>query len=172
VQVFTSDLKKPKLFSGTDAKVYLSLMDDEDETDRIWLSRANASDKSKQQQLFRPGQVDEFGVRASVSLHWPKRIRVGHDNSGAAPAWHLKKVVLVQKNNSQRFTFMCDRWLARDQDDGQTERVLSVYHTPVEGDKSGGSGAAALRIQVRHDENESFVVDDVTDSSKFTTCNF
>ena len=162
VQVYTSDLKG-KSFEGTDARVYMSLMDDEDETERIWLNKSNAVDKHKN--LFEAGQMDEFAVHASLSLNQPKKVRVGHDNSGAASGWHLKKVVLTHKQSNQKYTYLCDRWLARDEDDGKIERVLTYFHKPIEDEKT-----PALKIQVKHEKDEEseseHEVEDVKNAGK------
>ena len=83
---------KKNRFEGTNARVYISLMDDKDETEKIFLDKNNAISNNKD--LFESGQLDEFFIRTKTSLKDLKKIRIGHDNSGLASGWHLEKVNL------------------------------------------------------------------------------
>jgi hypothetical protein len=113
---------KGKSLEGTDSKVYISLIDDKTETERIWLTKNNATQKRN---LFESGKMNEFAVHTSTSLSKLNKIRIGHDNSGFGPGWHLNKVVLLHKQTGKSYVFSCNRWLAKDEDDGRIERVLS-----------------------------------------------
>ena len=44
-------------------------------------------------------------------------IRVWHDNSKGS--WFLSRVMVTDLQRNERFYFICDRWLAVDEDDGQ-----------------------------------------------------
>lgn len=48
----------------------------------------------------------------------------GHDNSGPAPGWFLDKVVIDDTMMSCVYTFPCERWFAKDEDDGRLTREL------------------------------------------------
>ena len=52
--------------------------------------------------------------------------RIGHDNRGLGSGWHLEKIVLEtqQRDELKRWICECNRWLARDEDDGKIEREL------------------------------------------------
>jgi hypothetical protein len=63
------------------------------------------------------------GVQAS-DLGQLKKIRVGHDNSSLGPAWFLEKVVITNQASQQQWFFLCGKWLAKDEDDGQIIREL------------------------------------------------
>lgn len=39
-------------------------------------------------------------------------IRIGHDNSGAGPAWYLTQVVVLCEETNKQFMFYCERWYA------------------------------------------------------------
>ena len=44
-------------------------------------------------------------------------IRVWHDNSHGS--WYLSRVMVTDLQKDERYYFICDRWLAVDEDDGQ-----------------------------------------------------
>ncbi len=157
---------KGKGFEGTDANVYISLMDRTDETERIWLNKKSSVEKGKN--LFEPGQRDVFAVHASLDLN-PERIRIGHDNSRLGSGWHLKKVVLTRKHtDKERFTYLCNGWLAKDEGNGEIERVLEYYHNePVDADErvhalniDGDERGDTLTIPIKHDNDEKFEFDE------------
>ena len=75
-------------------------------------------------------------------------MRIGHDGTGRGAGWHLDKVIVRRKNETNDvgksswglkkdlstqgyfvYTFLCNRWLATDEDDAQIVRDL----VPVEG---------------------------------------
>ena len=57
-----------------------------------------------------------------------EKIRIGHDNKGITPGWHLDKVEVRRlqedRETSTTYTFPCSRWLAKDEDDGSVVREL------------------------------------------------
>ena len=57
-----------------------------------------------------------------------EKIRIGHDNKGMTPGWHLDKVEVRRLKDdgetSTTYTFPCKRWLAKDEDDGSVVREL------------------------------------------------
>ena len=116
VYVTTSDLK----FSGTDANVYIDIHGRQRglSTGRIALksSKMNVN-------VFERGRTDYFEVRG-VDVGEIGMVRVGHDNSGAGPGWHLKEVVVEGPHDGRRYKFTCDRWLDKNSEDGRIERDL------------------------------------------------
>jgi hypothetical protein len=52
------------------------------------------------------------------------RVHVRHDNTGIAPSWFLDRLVVRDEDRGIEWTFPCQRWLARHEDDGEIERVL------------------------------------------------
>ena len=141
VKVYTSNLKNSTQES-TDSNVYISLVNEYDEeTERVWLSRENLRQKTRDlfKALFSKGHVDEFLVKPKklMTSNLLKQVRVGHDNTGLSPNWHLHKIEITNNADAtQSFTFICDRWLARTSEDGKIERTLSV-HTKTEEQSSG-----------------------------------
>ena len=68
--------------AGTDAKVYFSLMGDLGESKII-----QTSSSGKHQS----GKIDVVNVNLE-DIGKLKHIKIGHDNSGLGPGWHLSKV--------------------------------------------------------------------------------
>lgn len=105
-------------------------------------------------------------------------IRIGHDNSGAGPAWYLEQVVILCEETNKQFMFYCDQWyvsasrfrelhiincfrFAKDEDDGLIERELIageeghrlVYVVQVHtGDKAGAGTDANVFIVLSGDK--------------------
>jgi hypothetical protein len=55
-----------------------------------------------------------------------RRVRVRHDDLGVGPGCYLDNIVVRAGGTLQEWTFPCQRWLARHQDDGETERTLDA----------------------------------------------
>lgn len=94
IRVYTSDLAG-RSFEGTDSNVYLYLIGENDETERIWLNKDNSV--SEHRDLFESGNCDEFLVKTSLNLESVIGIRIGQDESETAAGWHLAKVEVVNK---------------------------------------------------------------------------
>lgn len=111
VWVYTSDIKG----AGTDAKVNMVIYGDKGRSDDIPLE--NKGD------MFEQGHMDMFKINTK-DIGTPYKIRVWHDNSGTFAGWHLDKIDMQSMGSKTRYTFPCDRWLAEDEDDGETVREL------------------------------------------------
>lgn len=55
-----------------------------------------------------------------------QRVRVRHDDTGVGPGCYLDRIVVRAAGTLQEWTFLCQRWLARHEDDGATERTLDA----------------------------------------------
>ena len=122
VKVYTSNLNGKKM-EGTDANVYVSLVGPKlNETGDSMLDKKKATSKNKD--LFEEGQCDEFVITSPADIKSVKKVRIGHDNSGLGAGWHLNKVEVVDQQNGKQYVFNCNRWLAKNEDDGKIERVL------------------------------------------------
>ena len=54
-----------------------------------------------------------------------QKVRIQHDNHGRAPGWFLERVVVTDlKDNKVKYFCPCNKWLAKDEDDGQISRDL------------------------------------------------
>lgn len=117
VWVYTSDLKN----AGTDANVSITLYGDKGKTDDIPLR--NKDDN------FESGKCDKFKIETK-EIGRPFKLRVQHDNKGSASGWHLDRIEIENIDTKERYYFICNRWLATDEDDNQIVREL-----PAENDE-------------------------------------
>uniref|UniRef100_A0A674DFU0 Lipoxygenase homology PLAT domains 1 n=1 Tax=Salmo trutta TaxID=8032 RepID=A0A674DFU0_SALTR len=105
---------------GTDASVFLNVIGDLGDTgDRLMFLSKNNVNK------FEKGNADEFLIEA-VSLGQVRRVRIGHDGRGGGCGWFLDKVLVREEGQpeSAAIEFPCNRWLDRNEDDGQIVREL------------------------------------------------
>ncbi|XP_066292394.1 polycystin family receptor for egg jelly-like isoform X1 [Branchiostoma lanceolatum] len=82
-------------------------------------------------ELMRRGNIDHVLLGVPRSLGYLTFLRVWHDNSGKGKyqSWYCNKVVIQDIQTGERFYFLCDRWLAVEEDDGLTDRILPVAGT-------------------------------------------
>uniref|UniRef100_A0A8D3BN03 Lipoxygenase homology domains 1b n=1 Tax=Scophthalmus maximus TaxID=52904 RepID=A0A8D3BN03_SCOMX len=108
--------------SGTDASVFLNLIGDQGDTgDRQLVNCKNNINK------FEKGNMDEFIVEA-VALGQIRRVRIGHDGKGGGCGWFLDKVIVREEGQAEgAVEFPCNRWLDRNEDDGQIVRELVPF---------------------------------------------
>ncbi|XP_072029400.1 uncharacterized protein [Amphiura filiformis] len=104
-----------KLTAGTDANVIITLYGEKGESGETKLDNVENN--------FERNKEDVFNIKAK-DLGKLSKIKIGHDNSGAGPAWFLDKVVVDNEEDGATFTFACDRWFADDEDDNQIVREL------------------------------------------------
>lgn len=50
--------------------------------------------------------------------------RIGHDGKGIGAGWHLNEVIIECEEMNKKWTFSCNRWLDRKEDDGKLEVEL------------------------------------------------
>ena len=79
-------------------------------------------------QNFQTGDVNVFLMKTQYHLGTPVYVRVWHDCSGedSKQGWHLSKIVIVDRSDGQWYLFLCNKWLALDEDDAMTSRLLRV----------------------------------------------
>ncbi|KAK9824333.1 hypothetical protein WJX72_009517 [[Myrmecia] bisecta] len=112
VTVATSDIRG----AGTDANVMLVVFGAAGHTPELRLD----SHKNN----FERGRSDVFTLRAP-DVGPIDHIKIGQDQTGPAPGWHLDRVEIVNKTrNTPRLVFPCQQWLAADEGDRQCWRVL------------------------------------------------
>ncbi|CAF95583.1 unnamed protein product, partial [Tetraodon nigroviridis] len=115
IQVKTSD----NAGAGTDANVWIIVFGENGDSGTLALKECNRSNK------FERKQVDTFRFLDILSLGELSKVRVWHDNTGVAPGWHLEYVEVKDEIMDKTFRFPCDRWLAKNDDDGQIMRELA-----------------------------------------------
>ncbi|XP_053571859.1 oxygen-regulated protein 1 [Bombina bombina] len=72
--------------------------------------------KDDNEQLFLPGQEDEFQIEL-VNVGKIYKIRIGHDGTSDQSEWQLQKVILKNMKSGKTFIFEANRWLSRSQGD-------------------------------------------------------
>ncbi|CAF4496641.1 unnamed protein product, partial [Rotaria sp. Silwood2] len=122
---------------------------------------------------FEKNQVDTFIIEA-VLLKQIRKIQIGHDGTGVGSGWFLNKVVVRSDDGHyEPVTFICNRWLAVDEDDGHIVRELmatqhlnrTIYNVKIKtGDifQAGTDANVYLKI---------FGEKDTTDKIQLTTGN-
>ncbi|XP_019639730.1 PREDICTED: LOW QUALITY PROTEIN: polycystic kidney disease protein 1-like 2 [Branchiostoma belcheri] len=108
-----------RLDAGTTAQVSITVFGFRDESQPLAL-------QDGRRQLFQGGSVDSFLVSCENPLGPLTHIHVWHDNSGHSPAWYLSKVVIQHVTSGQLDYFICNKWLALDEDDGRIDRMVFV----------------------------------------------
>ncbi|GFN87702.1 hypothetical protein PoB_001420800 [Plakobranchus ocellatus] len=126
VEVFTGDMKG----GGTDANVFISIFGDKGDSGERAL-RNSETNRDK----FERNKMDRFKLEA-VDLGSLYKIKIRHDNSLFNPAWYLDRVEI--SDGADKYIFHCERWLAKNKDDGKIER--SLYVKGYDGDMSSSTG--------------------------------
>ncbi|CAF3778487.1 unnamed protein product [Rotaria sp. Silwood1] len=113
--VYTGD----KSNAGTDSKVYITLFGNHGkQTEKIHLKNSNNKDP------FERKQIDIFRVQADYIEELTK-LRIEHDNTGRGPGWFLDRIIVTDLNNpTTKYIAICNKWLAKDEDDRQISRDL------------------------------------------------
>uniref|UniRef100_A0A8C4HEN1 Lipoxygenase homology domains 1b n=1 Tax=Dicentrarchus labrax TaxID=13489 RepID=A0A8C4HEN1_DICLA len=107
------------LGAGTDANVFLIVFGEYGDTGTLPLKESTNRNK------FERKMKDVFRFSDMLSLGELSKVRVWHDNKGPAPGWHLEYIDVKDETMDQTFRFPCDRWLAKNEDDGQIIRELA-----------------------------------------------
>ncbi|CAL8070988.1 unnamed protein product [Calicophoron daubneyi] len=128
VVVTTSDVPD----AGTSANVLITIYGEKGRSDDISLNSFRLDDQSDwvpedtkkdSSFLFRPGGDERFRMDLK-DVGIPYKLRIGHDNSGSNPGWHLEKVILINLNTDQEYLFPCNRWLSTKEEDYATVREI------------------------------------------------
>lgn len=53
------------------------------------------------------------------------KVRIWHDNKFFGANWFLESVEITDESTDEKFMFPCNRWLAKDKDDGSLVRELT-----------------------------------------------
>nr|XP_020662186.1 lipoxygenase homology domain-containing protein 1 [Pogona vitticeps] len=121
IQVKTSDVGG----AGTDANVSMIIFGEYGDTGTLALKESNRSNK------FERDRLDVFYFDDVLSLGDLCKVRIWHDNKGIAPGWHLEYIDVEDSILDKMFRFQCDRWLAKDEDDGQLIRELACANNDI-----------------------------------------
>uniref|UniRef100_A0A8C9SD10 Lipoxygenase homology PLAT domains 1 n=1 Tax=Scleropages formosus TaxID=113540 RepID=A0A8C9SD10_SCLFO len=121
IQVKTSDIAG----AGTDANVFINMFGENGDTGPVALKESGNTNK------FERKQTDVFHFADILSLGEMCKIRIWHDNKGLAPGWHLEYIEVSDEIMDKTYRFPCDRWLAKNKDDGQIMRELACANNDI-----------------------------------------
>uniref|UniRef100_H3DGZ8 Lipoxygenase homology PLAT domains 1 n=1 Tax=Tetraodon nigroviridis TaxID=99883 RepID=H3DGZ8_TETNG len=121
IKIYTSDV----FGAGTDADVFIVLYGQKGACTQ---QKHLCVNKRERRLCFERGAVNMFIVELEDIGDVIEKIRIGHNNSGSNPGWHLDRVEIRRKlrkgKGSETTIFPCERWLAKSEDDGETVREL------------------------------------------------
>ncbi|CAF0968400.1 unnamed protein product [Rotaria sp. Silwood1] len=118
IKIYTSNI----FGAGTDANIYIQIYGLKKSTDQVMLCS-----KIDRHGKFQRGSTDVFILELDDVGDFIEKIRIGHDNSGFGPAWHLNHVEirrLIKGEKTNTYVFQCNRWFAKTEDDGSIVREL------------------------------------------------
>jgi PLAT/LH2 domain len=104
-------------FARTGANVYLTLYGTKASSAELVLRNGGGS--------IGDSALDSFHRRLA-DLGVVKRLYVRHDDMGLGARWFLDRIVVRNLDTQEEWAFPCNRWLARDEDDGEIERTLDA----------------------------------------------
>ena len=64
-------------------------------------------------------------MRNSLFVGELTKVRIWHDNKFLKANWFLESVEIINESNDEKYLFLCNRWLAKDKDDGSLVRELT-----------------------------------------------
>ncbi|XP_047448234.1 lipoxygenase homology domain-containing protein 1 [Mugil cephalus] len=165
IQVQTSDVGA----AGTDANVFVMVFGEFGDTGALPLKESTNRNK------FERKMKDVFRFPDMLSLGELSKVRVWHDNKGPAPGWHLEYIDVKDEAMDQTFRFPCDRWLAKNEDDGQIMRELAcanndsidlsdktkyeIATTTANGDDASTAENAWIVLEGRKARSKEFVLE-------------
>ncbi|XP_076456106.1 polycystin-1-like protein 2 [Babylonia areolata] len=108
--------------AGTRSQVSFVLSGDTGDTG----VRQLADEKGKK--TLSRGTITQYVLGVQEGLGPLSYLRVWHDNSGKGlhQGWYLGKVIVTDLQTGESYIFLCNRWLAVEEDDGHVDRILPV----------------------------------------------
>ncbi|OWF47600.1 Polycystic kidney disease and receptor for egg jelly-related protein [Mizuhopecten yessoensis] len=81
-----------------------------------------------QRKTFVRGSIMNYILSVESCLGPLNFMRIWHDNKGKGKmrSWYLDQVQITDLQTGDRYFFLCDRWLAVEEDDGMVDRILPV----------------------------------------------
>eukprot|EP00012_Vannella_robusta_P006373 CAMPEP_0206209180 /NCGR_PEP_ID=MMETSP0166-20121206/16756_1 /ASSEMBLY_ACC=CAM_ASM_000260 /TAXON_ID=95228 /ORGANISM="Vannella robusta, Strain DIVA3 518/3/11/1/6" /LENGTH=202 /DNA_ID=CAMNT_0053630529 /DNA_START=44 /DNA_END=649 /DNA_ORIENTATION=+ len=153
ISIVTGDIRSG---AGTDSQVFVQLFGENGE-----------SMQTNIEGDFERGSTVIGGIK-SLCLGNLEKIRVGHNNQGWGPGWFLDKVIVRNETSGQEWFYLCGKWLATDEDDGQIVRTIEssledgqsytpfkIYNISViTGDRRGAGTDANVTITLYGENGE------------------
>lgn len=99
----------------------------------LYGEKGNSGDRKlvsvTQKSAFQRGGKDTFSI-ACQDLGEVTKIRIGHDNIGQSPNWHLTEARLSEAVSGKAWVFPCGQWF--DADDGDRQIVRELFASPAD----------------------------------------
>ncbi|XP_051884649.1 polycystic kidney disease protein 1-like 2 [Pristis pectinata] len=105
--------------AATTSKVTITLYGSEGDSDPHFLT-------DPEKPTFERGGVDGYLLTTLFPLGDLQSIRLWHDNSGSNPSWYVNRVTVLDLQTDQRWSFLCNSWLAIDVGDCLLDKVFPV----------------------------------------------
>ncbi|XP_016325596.1 lipoxygenase homology domain-containing protein 1-like [Sinocyclocheilus anshuiensis] len=173
VSVKTSDVTA----AGTDANLWMIIFGENGDTGTLTLKESNNTNK------FERKQTDTFRFSDILSLGELSKVRIWHDNSGLAAGWHLEYVDVHDDILEKKFRFQCDRWLAKNEGDGQIMRELAcanndavdfdektkyeILVTTADADDAETKENAWIVLEGKKGRSKEFMMENLTKKKRF-----
>ncbi|XP_041483693.1 uncharacterized protein LOC121430484 isoform X5 [Lytechinus variegatus] len=103
--------------AGTDATVSVTVYGEKGKSEDIVLGSGEGR--------FEAGNEDEFNIQVG-NIGEIYKIRIGHDNQTEFAGWLCEEVRMQDTHTGEEIVFPCQRWMSRDEDDGEICRELPV----------------------------------------------
>uniref|UniRef100_A0A2K6EZH2 Oxygen-regulated protein 1 n=1 Tax=Propithecus coquereli TaxID=379532 RepID=A0A2K6EZH2_PROCO len=116
VSIITSDLPN----AGTSSQIYIILYGQHRSSAPVYLYGTDGAP-------FQDGHENIFTITVG-DIGTLFKIRIGHTNCGCSPSWHCKEIRLQNMNSGTQFYIPVQRWLARDQEDGEICREFPILN--------------------------------------------
>lgn len=106
------------------------------QTDEFVIETAEIGDLKKIKSVLDNFDLHELILSLNCWIDCHLSFRIGHDNAGLGSAWFLDNVTIDCPSVGKKWLFPCNRWLAKNKDDGSLERELfpedmdTVEYTP------------------------------------------
>lgn len=112
-------------------------------TAQVWMTLAGSVTDTGVMNI--PKNENEFRFQHS-NLGVLTTIRIGHDNTGYSPGLFIEQVIIKNEVTSHIYRFSCGQWLAKNMDDGSTERLLVAELMKTKGTVEDGNLAEVCRL--------------------------
>lgn len=104
--------------AGSKSKVSIILYGDEQDSEARALEDPDRTP-------FQRGSQDTFLLTTPFDLGSIQYIRIWHDNTGGS--LFLSRIMVIDLQTDERYYFICNRWLAVDEEDGQVRYWLKAF---------------------------------------------
>lgn len=106
--------------AGSKSKVSIILYGDEQDSEARALEDPDRNP-------FQRGSQDTFLLTTPFDLGSIQYIRIWHDNTGGS--LFLSRIMVIDLQTDERYYFICNRWLAVDEEDGQVSSGGKLLRT-------------------------------------------